>query len=73
MQTCACVVNIGDKRQRIAYPDVVLDDEEFEYIGDAQEAELAINVGRVGSATCRPIRLSDAVDFSVKWMAKYRM
>lgn len=71
-QTYACVVNIDGKRRWTAYPDVVLDDGEFENIGKALEAELAINFGYVGNAECRLIRLSDAVDFAVKWMAQYR-
>jgi aminoglycoside 3-N-acetyltransferase len=71
-QTYACVVNIEGKRRWIAYPDVVLDDQEFENIGKALEVEVAIGSGKVGNAECRLISLSNAVDFAVKWMARYR-
>jgi aminoglycoside 3-N-acetyltransferase len=70
-QTYACVVNIDGKRRWIAYPDVVLDDGEFENIGQGLERELAIDLGYVGNAECRLIPLSNAIDFAVKWMARY--
>jgi aminoglycoside 3-N-acetyltransferase len=71
-QTYACVVNIDGKRRWVAYQDVVLDDREFESIGNALEAEVAISSGNVGSAECRLIPLSNAVDFAAKWMARFR-
>lgn len=71
-QTYACVVNIDGKRRWIAYRDIVLDDRKFENIGKALEGELAINLGYVGNAKCRLLRLSDTVDFATTWMAQYR-
>jgi aminoglycoside 3-N-acetyltransferase len=71
-QTYACVVNIAGKRQWKYYRDVVLDDREFEDIGKSLDVELALDPGRVGSADCRLMPLSNAVDFAVKWMAQYR-
>jgi aminoglycoside 3-N-acetyltransferase len=72
MQTYACVVNDAGKRRWKAYQDVVLDDGEFENIGKALEAELAIDVGYVGNAECRLMSLAKAVDFAVQWMRQYR-
>jgi aminoglycoside 3-N-acetyltransferase len=71
-QTYACVVNIDGKRRWITYPDVVLDDRDFENIGKALEAEMSIDLGYVGDAECRLMPLSNAVDFAEKWMAQYR-
>ena len=71
-QNYVCVVSIKGKRRWIAYPDVVLDDREFEDIGKALEAEVTICSGNAGNAECRLIPLSNAVDFAVKWMAQYR-
>jgi aminoglycoside 3-N-acetyltransferase len=71
-QTYACVVNIVRKRHWISYQDVVLDDRDFENIGESLEAELPINIGKVGNAECRLMPLSDAVDFAATWMAEHR-
>jgi aminoglycoside 3-N-acetyltransferase len=71
-QTYACVVNDAGKRRWTAYQDVVLDDREFENIGKALEAELAIDLGYVGTAECRLFSLPYAVDFAAEWLAAHR-
>jgi aminoglycoside 3-N-acetyltransferase len=68
----ACVVSIDGERHWRGYHDVVLDDSEFENIGEAFAAELAIEPGYVGNAECRLMSLPKAVDFAVKWMAVHR-
>jgi aminoglycoside 3-N-acetyltransferase len=71
-QTYACVVAIGGSRRWTAYTDVVLDDKEFEEIGESLAAEVSVRQGYAGEAECRLMSLPDAVDFAAEWMAKHR-
>jgi len=68
----ACVLCIDGERHWTGYHDVELDDSEFENIGEALAAELAIEPGYVGKAECRLMSLPNAVDFAAKWMAIHR-
>jgi aminoglycoside 3-N-acetyltransferase len=72
MQTYACVVATGGRRYWTAYRDVVLDDKEFEDIGESLAAKVSVRRGCVGNAECRLLSLPDAVDFASEWMAKHR-
>jgi aminoglycoside 3-N-acetyltransferase len=72
MQTYACVVATGGRRRWTAYTDVVLDDEDFEDIGESLAADAPVRRGYVGDAECRLLSLPDAVDFAAKWMAVHR-
>jgi aminoglycoside 3-N-acetyltransferase len=72
VRTYACVVACGGGRRWTHYRDVALDDSEFEAIGEALAAELAIEPGYVGNAECRLMSLPNAVDFAAKWMAEHR-
>jgi aminoglycoside 3-N-acetyltransferase len=72
VRTYACVVASGGSRHWMSYHDVELDDSEFEEIGNAMAAKLAIEPGYVGNAECRLMSLPNAVDFAVKWMAVHR-
>jgi aminoglycoside 3-N-acetyltransferase len=71
-QTYACVVATGGRRYWTAYTDVVLDDTEFEDIGESLAAEVPVRRGYAGDAECRLMSLPDAVDFAAKWMAMHR-
>lgn len=77
----ACVLAAGSGGRRWAYyEDVVLDDQEFEVIGQSLEESLAgalgetvtIKRGKVGSAQCRLVPLRPAVEFAGEWMVKHR-
>jgi aminoglycoside 3-N-acetyltransferase len=69
----ACVVSTADgTRGWQEYDDVVLDDQEFEDIGESLEKNMAVRRGKVGHARCRLVPLQAAVDFAVEWMTKHR-
>ena len=73
LQTYACVITAANGRRRwISYQDVVLDDHEFEIIGQSLEKEAAIERRDVGNAECRLISLPAAVEFAVQWMKEKR-
>jgi aminoglycoside 3-N-acetyltransferase len=68
-----CVVTGADgQRCWTSYDDVVLDDHEFEVIGQSFEKETNVDRGDVGNAECRLMSLRDAVDFAVQWMSENR-
>jgi len=68
-----CVVTGADgQRCWVCYDDVVLDDHEFDVIGQSFEKAAGINRGDVGNAECRLMSLRDAVDFAVQWMSENR-
>jgi aminoglycoside 3-N-acetyltransferase len=71
-RTYACVIATNGRRRWTAYPDVVLDDHEFEVIGQSLEKEVTVVRGNVGNAECRLMSLPAAVDFAANWMARYR-
>lgn len=68
-----CVVTAADgQRYWTSYDDVVLDDHEFEVIGQSFEKEAGVNRGDVGDAECRLMSLRAAVDFAVQWLTENR-
>jgi aminoglycoside 3-N-acetyltransferase len=72
-QTYACVITTAQgKRRWTSYQDVVLDDREFEVIGQSLEKAAAIRKRDVGNAKCRLLSLRGAVDFAAQWMAENR-
>lgn len=72
VQTYTCVVTIDGKRSWTGYQDVVLDDKDFEKIGNSMAKTVAVSENLVGQAECRLMSLRDTVDFAAQWMAKYR-
>ena len=69
----ACVVSTADGTTGWQeYDDVVLDDQEFEDIGESLEKKMVVRRGKVGHAQCRLVPLQAAVDFAVEWMTKHR-
>jgi aminoglycoside 3-N-acetyltransferase len=72
MQTYMCVVVIGGERHWTAYTDVVLDDNDFEEIGQSLAAEVKVKQGFVGHAECRLMPLRNTVHFAARWMARHR-
>jgi aminoglycoside 3-N-acetyltransferase len=73
-RTYACVVTDPDGTTRWAeYDDVVLDDQEFEDIGQSLEKNMAVKRGKVGHAQCRLVPLHAAVEFAADWMRGHRL
>jgi aminoglycoside 3-N-acetyltransferase len=76
MRKYACVVTAADGAPAWEYyEDVVLDDQEFDVIGQALERSLGQKVikhGKVGRASCRLVPLQPAVQFARKWLLKSR-
>jgi aminoglycoside 3-N-acetyltransferase len=70
--TYSCVVETRGKRRWMTYRDVVLDDTEFETIGQSLDKELPMRRGFVGGAESRLMSLCDVVDFAAQWMADHR-
>ncbi|MCX4967993.1 AAC(3) family N-acetyltransferase [Streptomyces sp. NBC_00654] len=71
----SCVVTREGLRQWWEYEDVDLDDSDFGGLGAAfagAAGEGTVRLGRVGSAPCRLVRLTPAVDFATGWLAAHR-
>jgi aminoglycoside 3-N-acetyltransferase len=56
----------------IIYEDVLVDEDDFEDIGEAFEATGSATVGRVGESTARLMAQRVLVDFAKDWMATHR-
>lgn len=54
------------------YEDIDISSDDFSEIGKDYEREHEIQIGKVGSATCRLINQRSLVDFAVNWMEKNR-
>jgi aminoglycoside 3-N-acetyltransferase len=70
-----CVITVNGERSWYRYRDVVLDDSDFDRLGNDLEgsgAEPAVRLGRVGAATCRLLPLPETVAFARDWMATHR-
>ncbi|GIJ24124.1 aminoglycoside N(3)-acetyltransferase [Micromonospora lutea] len=69
-----CFVRDGDRRTRVDFTGLDLDDSDFGRIGQALErsAEPVVVHGRVGGAVTRSMPVRRAVDFAVDWMARHR-
>jgi aminoglycoside 3-N-acetyltransferase len=72
MQSYFCVVMVNGVREWVEYEDVVLDDGDFEVIGESLEHELSVKKGDVGNAESRLLPLVDVVNFATTWMQKNR-
>jgi aminoglycoside 3-N-acetyltransferase len=72
MQTYMCVVLIGGERHWTAYNDVVLDDNDFEEIGQSLAAGVKVSQGFVGHAESHLMSLRSTVHFAARWMARHR-
>jgi aminoglycoside 3-N-acetyltransferase len=73
LQTYACVVTGADGRRRwVSYQDVVLDDREFEVMGQSMEWESGLLTGNVGNAFCRLAALPFVVSFAADWLSRAR-
>lgn len=68
----ACVVQTADSQRWEEYEDVVLDDSQFEDIGDLLERNMPVGRGTLGRAQCRLLPMQEAVNFAAEWMATNR-
>jgi aminoglycoside 3-N-acetyltransferase len=68
-----CVVQVDGERRWYQYHDVLLDDSDFERLGEAFEASSDfgswIRRGKIGYAPSRLFPMSKAVDFAWAWMS----
>ncbi len=72
-RTYRCVIKSSSGRRWEEYEDVVLDDSDFEVIGEELDQKEIPDHGRVGAAQCRLMRLGRIVDFAADWMRKHRV
>jgi aminoglycoside 3-N-acetyltransferase len=67
-----CVIKSRSNRRWVAYEDVVLDDSDFELLGEDLDRSEIPDYGRVGNAYCRLMPLRKVVDFATEWMREHR-
>jgi aminoglycoside 3-N-acetyltransferase len=71
-RTYRCVIRYRGHRQWRSYRDVVLDDSDFEAIGEALDKDIGMHRGYVGSAECRLMPMRQVVDATTNWMREHR-
>ncbi|MEV1288838.1 AAC(3) family N-acetyltransferase [Micromonospora sp. NPDC049679] len=64
----AAVRTADGGREWAWWEDVVLDESDFDLLGEDLDATGVVRRGRVGSAECRLMRQRGAVDFAVEWL-----
>jgi aminoglycoside 3-N-acetyltransferase len=67
-----CVIRYRGRRQWRSYSDVVLDDSDFEVIGEVLDKNVGMRRGYVGNAECRLMPMRQVVDFAANWMREHR-
>ena len=72
-RTYSCVTTVGRRRRWTYYRDVVLDDSDFEEIGDHLDKEIADHQGYVGEAKSRLMPFLAVVDHATEWMRRHRV
>jgi aminoglycoside 3-N-acetyltransferase len=72
VRTYRCVVKGGSHRVWVGYEDAVLDDSDFELLGEELDRSEIPDYGRVGNAYCRLMPLRKVVDFATEWMREHR-
>jgi aminoglycoside 3-N-acetyltransferase len=71
-QSYSCVVWSHAERQWLSYLDVVLDDRDFEAIGESLERETSVPAGHIGKAESRRLHLPTVVDYATDWFRAHR-
>jgi aminoglycoside 3-N-acetyltransferase len=71
-RTYRCVIRYRGTRQWRSYRDVVLDDSDFEVIGEVIDKNVDMHRGYVGNAECRLMPMRPAVDLAMNWMREHR-
>jgi aminoglycoside 3-N-acetyltransferase len=71
-RTYRCVVKYRGTRQWRSYRDAVLDDSDFELIGEVIDKNVPMHRGYVGNAECRLMPMRPVVDLAIDWMRDHR-
>lgn len=71
-RTYSCVTTVSGRRRWIVYRDAVLDDSDFEKIGERLDKEVVAHQGYVGEAVSRLMPFRAVVDHATKWMIEHR-
>ena len=71
-RTYSALTTVGRRRRWTVYRDVVLDDSDFELIGDYLDKEIVVHQGDIGEAECRLLPVRDVVDYATEWMREHR-
>jgi aminoglycoside 3-N-acetyltransferase len=71
-RTYRCVIRYRGHRQWRSYSDVVLDDSDFEAIGEVLDKDINVHRGYVGNAECRLMPMRQLVDTAANWMGEHR-
>jgi aminoglycoside 3-N-acetyltransferase len=72
LRTYRCVIRYRGHRQWRSYSDVVLDDSDFEAIGEVLDEDINMHRGYVGNAECRLMPMRQVVDTAANWMGEHR-
>jgi aminoglycoside 3-N-acetyltransferase len=72
LRTYRCVVRYRGRRLWRAYRDVVLDDSDFEVIGEVLDKNMDMHRGYIGNAESRLMPVRPVVDFATNWMYEHR-
>jgi aminoglycoside 3-N-acetyltransferase len=65
-------VSVDGRREWVAYPDLVDDDDDFDQIGEAFAATGLQCTGQVGAGSACLMRSRDVVDFATAWLSTNR-
>ena len=71
-RTYRCVIRYRGHRQWRSYRDVILDDSDFEAIGEVLDKNIGMHRGYVGNAECRLMPMRQVVDTATNWMREHR-
>lgn len=71
-RTYRAVIRYRGAPQWRSYRDVVLDDSDFEVIGEVIDKEVDMRRGYVGNAECRLMPMRSVVDIATNWMRQHR-
>jgi aminoglycoside 3-N-acetyltransferase len=71
-RTYSCVTTVSGRRRWSVYRDAVLDDSDFEKIGESLDKEIVEHQGYVGEAWSRLMPFRAAVDHATEWMHEHR-
>lgn len=72
LRTYRCVVRYRGERQWRSYRDVILDDSDFEAIGEVLDEDINVHHGYIGKAKCRLMPMRLVVDTAANWMSEHR-
>jgi aminoglycoside 3-N-acetyltransferase len=72
LRTYRCVIRHRGTRHWWSYRDVVLDDSDFEAIGEVIDRNVDMRRGYVGNAECRLMPMRPVVDLAAHWMREHR-